>query len=80
MIKQQIYDAVNAAVERNAARIGRLADRVRLDAYAPELHDGREIWTAALQAALREHEIVEIPARVEPYLIDGTVLIPSNRR
>ena len=80
MTKQQIYDAVNAAAERNAARIGTLADRVRLDAYVPELHDGREIWTAALQAALREHEIVEIPARVEPYLIDGTVLIPSNRR
>jgi hypothetical protein len=52
MTKQQIYDAVNAAAERNAARIGRLADRVRLDAYVPELHDGREIWTAALQAAL----------------------------
>ena len=80
MTKQQIYAAVDAAVHRNAVRITALTDRVRLDAYEPEVHDGREIWTAALQAALRAHEIVVIPARETPYFIDGTVVIPSNRR
>ena len=80
MTKQQIYAAVDAAVHRNAVRITALNDRVRLDAYVPEVRNGCEIWTAALQAALRAHEIVVIPARETPYFIDGTVVIPSNRR
>lgn len=44
------------------------------------VRDGEEIWTAALQKALDEHEIVRIPPRSEPYFIDAPVEIPSNRR
>jgi hypothetical protein len=53
-----------------------LADYARLAVRA----NGTNVWTAALQTALREHEIVRIPAAAEPYYIDASVLVPSNRR
>ncbi len=37
-------------------------------------------WTNALQRALNEHEVVIIPSKSTPYVLDGPVLIPSNRR
>ncbi len=54
----------------------KLADVFRLTDYLP---DG-DIWTAALQRAINEHEAVIIPASDTPYIIDSTVIIPSNRR
>lgn len=41
--------------------------------------DGTVIWTDAFQQALREQECIHIPAAKEPYWIDNTVIIPSNR-
>ena len=38
------------------------------------------IWTNALRKALSENEIVNFPLREEPYLIDETIIIPSNRK
>ena len=61
----------------NDALIEKLTDRALLTDYA-HLARGENIWTDALQAAVRAHEIVEIPAGL--YLIDGSVTIPSNRR
>lgn len=40
---------------------------------------GKEIWTEVIQAALLENEAVYFPTMKEPYYIDGTVVIPSNR-
>lgn len=59
-----------------------LCDRVSLEAFRTLVRkDGeKEIWTEALQAALNVHEIVVIPAREEPYYIDSTVVLPSDRR
>ena len=42
--------------------------------------DGQEVWTDAFQRALDAHAVVKVPARAEPYLIDRTLHIPSNRR
>ena len=78
--KIQILEILANAVRRNDVQIASLTDRVQLDAYVSEVKNGREIWTSALQAALREHEIVVIPEREAPYFIDNTVVIPSNRR
>lgn len=42
--------------------------------------NGTNVWTAALQKALDEHEIVRFPPSEEKYYFDGTVIVPSNRR
>lgn len=52
-----------------------LTDPVDLTAYAPR----GDVWTDALNRALREHNVVRIPDSDAPYLIDGTVRIPSDR-
>jgi len=81
-IKQNIYDTVAESIRICDAHIATLSDRVTLDAYSNlvTVQDGMKIWTEALQCALREHEIVTIPASEQPYFIDKTVIIPSNRR
>ena len=38
------------------------------------------MWTVALQKALDEHQVVIIPKQDKAYLIDDSILIPSNRR
>ncbi len=42
--------------------------------------DGKKVWTKALQRAVDLNEIVEIPSSDEIYYVDGTVIIPSDRR
>ena len=81
-IKEKIYSSLRKAEVENKKKISSLRDRVLLTAYA---HLAREsecgkVWTDALRAAISEHEIVEIPTGREPYYIDDTVVIPSNRR
>ena len=71
----------SAAAETEALQAG-LAKTCRLTDYAARMRrtDEGEVWTDALEAALRENEIVVIPAREAAYLIDRPVTIPSNRR
>ena len=80
--KQQILEELMQMVTENARDASQLLDRISLNAYSGLTweKDGHRIWTEALQTALREHEVVQIPAAEEPYWIDNTVLIPSNRR
>ena len=80
--KQQILNATLAVKKRNEEAIATLKDRVCLEDYAELAFDGQhgKVWTAALQKALREHEIVVIPQSEEIYWLDSTVVIPSNRR
>jgi len=77
-IRQEIYQKLEEMTVRNRAGISALSDRVSLAEYRDLAEDG--IWTAALQKALNEHEIVVIPPSGIPYLIDDTVTIPSDRR
>ena len=79
-VKQRIIDDTLQAKARNEAAIAALKDSVSLDEYVHltrECEHGR-VWTEALAAAVREHEIVVIPASDEVYWIDKTVFIPSN--
>ena len=81
-ILRSILASAERAVEQNNAAIARLCDRVSLHDYRHLTCEGEHgrVWTSALQAALNEHEIVVIPASSEVYWLDGTVVIPSNRR
>ena len=80
------YRAIEQAVVASNAAIAdaqaKLKDACSLADYAAAMTvlNGTNVWTVALQKALREHEIVRIPAAPEPYYIDATVVIPSNRR
>ena len=80
------YRAIERAVGASNAAIAdaqaKLKDACSLADYAAAMTvlNGTNVWTVALQKALREHEIVRIPAAPEPYYIDATVVIPSNRR
>ena len=80
--KQQIIDMALAAKKRNEEAIAALTDRVCLSEYAKLVYDGQhgKVWTAALQTALWEHEIVVISPSEDIYWLDSTVEIPSNRR
>lgn len=80
------YRAIESAVAVSDADLARrqaaLTDVCSLDAYRAAVKNvnGTNVWTAALQAALRDHAVVRIPASDETYWIDATVVIPSNRR
>lgn len=79
-VKQRIIEETLAAKARNEAAIAALSDKVSLDEYkhlTREREHGR-VWTDALQAAVKEHEIVVIPASDEVYWLDKTVFVPSN--
>lgn len=75
-LKKNIESTLADMVKRNEKLAASLSDTVKLTDYAPN----GDIWTEALEAALREHEVVVIPEKETPYLIDRTVIIPSNRR
>ena len=71
---------------QNLAAAARLTDRVSAEDYRAQVRLARqggetiEIWTDAFNRALREHEVLVIPAREEPYYIDASIIMPSNRR
>ena len=81
-IRQQIENKLAAARETALNLAGTLTDRTSLLDYASLVKtvNGIEIWTEALRRAVSEHEIIVIPPRDEPYYIDGTVVLPSDRR
>ena len=55
-----------------------LCDACSLSDYAHLARGG--VWTKALQRALDEHEVVTVPPSDTPYIVDETVVIPSNRK
>ncbi len=77
-IEKAIADS-DAAIEAAQAK---LKDACSLADYASLVTavNGTNVWTKALQTAVREHEVVRIPATGKPYYIDATVCVPSNRR
>ncbi len=82
LVTNAVERSVAAAVQENAALQAGLADCVSLSDYSAltRRRNGATIWTEALQRAVDEHEIVVLPPTDEPYLVDGTVVLPSNRR
>ena len=81
-IRRGIESRVAAAAGECARLQQGLTNRVLLTDYAADVvrTNGCEVWTAALQRALDEHEVVVVPARPERYCIDAPVIVPSNRR
>ncbi len=80
-VRKSIYNTLTAMKSENTAAMQTLRDSVSLTDYAHLVHVTAHgcVWTAALQTALDEHEIVVIPASDEVYFIDDTVVIPANR-
>ena len=81
-IKEKIYSSLSAMEAENKKKISSLRKRALLTDYAHLAYESKcgKVWTKALRTALSENEIVEIPTGREPYYIDDTVVIPSNRR
>ncbi len=75
-IKNNIEAILNNTRKENEELYLKLTDSVSLDSYEPN----GEIWTLALQKALNEHQVVLIPKKEKPYIIDNSVIVPSNRR
>lgn len=64
--------------ENNQRASDALGDVCLLTDYAHLSRGG--VWTEALRTALREHRTVAVPPSDTPYVIDDTVIIPSNRK
>ena len=81
-VADAVVQSVTAAVQENAVLQDKLADRVSLCDYASlaRRQNGATVWTEAMQRAVDEHEIVVLPPSDEPYIVDGTIVLPSNRR
>ena len=81
-IKTQICDELECMKKSTMDEICKLKDEVSLAEYKDLTRlgeDGKCIWTEAFQRAVREHEYIRIPAAQEPYYIDHTIIVPSNR-
>ena len=70
-IKESVYGA--SKKESMGVLVTDYSSFVRTD------DDGLCIWSEAFQAALNENEHIVIPASDEPYYIDKTITVPSNR-
>lgn len=75
-IKVNIENLLKTVKKENIDKISTLNDTV----YLTDYNSNNGIWTNALQTALNEHQVVIIPNAEEPYYIDNSILIPSNRR
>ncbi len=84
--KAQIYASLERMTAANRAAQDALTREASLTDYASHVRTGMQddaeirIWTDAFRAALAENEIVRIPASAEPYYVDDSITIPSNRR
>ncbi len=74
-LKAELETLLRGVAIQNKELCEALDDEIMLTDYAPK----NGIWTEALQRALDEHERVIIPSADEPYLIDSSIIIPSNR-
>ena len=81
-VRDGILAEIDRSGERIAAAQAKLARRANLADYASlaVTKDGRKVWSAAFQKALDENEIVVVPPSAEPYWLDATLKMPSNRR
>ena len=84
--KAQIYASLERMTAANRAAQDALTREASLTDYVSHVRTGMQddteirIWTDAFRAALVENEIVRIPASAEPYYVDDSITIPSNRR
>ena len=71
-----LMETRNAAAEKafdGETSIQEFRDKVRVV-------NGTNVWTDAINAALKVAQVVRIPKSAEPYCVDGTLIVPSNRK
>ena len=76
LFEKELEALLDDVKRENESHYSALTKSARLTDYLPN----GNYWTEALQKALNENEIVIIPPRDEPYLLDNKVIVPSNRR
>lgn len=75
-LKAELINLLDQVQAENDKLSNALLDTVRLTDYSPE----GKVWTKAFQRAIDEHQTVIIPKSGEPYLIDDSIIVPSNRK
>lgn len=78
MTKYDIYKQLEIMKAENIKTASSLTKTVSVKDYENLVKNG--IWTEAFRRAILEGEVITIPKSNEPYLIDNTIIIPSNRR
>ena len=75
--KEDIKKTIDEMIVRTRANTAALTDECNVTDYKHLVKDG--IWSDAFAAAIKEHQIIHIPAMDEPYIIDTQLVLPSNR-
>ena len=81
--------AVRTKMQANAPKPDAFRNLVRTDNWQERWPDAAgksqpravtgEVWTAAIQAALDQHNTVTIPARAQPYYLDAPLVLSSGQ-
>ena len=85
MTKQDIFNSLSEMRENNLSLIQKLSKKCVVTDYLSlvrtEKHSEKEvkIWTGAFQKAIDENEIIIIPSSEEPYYIDSSLILCSDR-
>lgn len=82
MTKKEIYDVLDASVNECHVKRSSLTKTASVTDYshlAYTKENGEKIWTKAFKEAIADNEVVLIPFSCEPYFIDETIIVPSNR-
>lgn len=81
-MKETLQAMARNTEARVASALSRLKKTAKLtdyEAFTFQKNDDT-IWTQALQTAVDENEIVEIPPSDKPYLLDGSVILGSRTK
>ncbi len=82
MTKSEILEKLLLMKENNFEASSQSEEGISVENYISFVRNdknGRKIWTEAFQMALYENKHIRIPESAEPYYIDKTIKIPSNR-
>ena len=82
MTKKEIYEKLISMKEDNLSNSQKTEKGISIEKYIALIRtsdDEKKIWSDALQTAINENRHIVIPASDEPYYIDKTIIVPSNR-
>lgn len=81
-MKKAIYEKMICMKEHNLSQSLKAAEGVSVECYRSLVRvdeSGINIWSDAFQQAINENDHIIIPASKEPYYIDKTITVPSNK-
>lgn len=81
MTKNEIYSALMQMRAENEAAATKLPEATDITRFTHLVRrvNGLDVWTDAINAAINECSCVVIPPRDEPYYIDGSIVVCSDR-